>query len=683
MISFDIFDTLITRITLTPEGIFALTAEQVFSRHRDEKCGYEGCVQDFVHLRVAAEKNVRKRYQKLGKKEITYDSIYDVIEEAGVVSKTLLLELKDQEIKTEIEAAIKIQQNIELLKTYMSAGEKVVLISDMYLPKTVIKDILKKTVHEIADLPLYVSSDVDYVKSDGSLFSYVGKCENEEYSSWTHFGDNQKSDYIIPKMLGINVGTIHSFDNLKPILYYIQNSQSYQMNTQMELGIMNYLMERNNHVAQSQKIKDQNGFLTGVTVGGPLILPYVRWIIDDCKTRHIDNIYFLSRDGYILKKVADIILEREDTNIQTHYLYSSRKAWQKSDDALLIRYAEQNIDLDKRAALVDVQGTGYTVNCFINTLRKKHPFNPFVYYYSLDYIGIKLDYDIKSYSFENEDYVLEVLCRAPEDKTIGFKYENGVVIPLFEMSGVDWNSTGIISYLDGVCRYVEMMTKYCGLFKIEVKGHQLERLIKHFLLSIGDKKIDEFLGDMPFDYSTEYGEQFYAVPLSKKHAMDIYLKGNQGVIGGVRRKIALRRTSKEVRNEINNLNTPSYVLSAQEEEVLNSFISNNLDQNKQSISSCVIYGAGEYGRTVYRIFEKSKRYVVIAWTDMNYESFRNKGINVIPPYEIRELVYDMIIIAIKDRNTAENVKATLRLMTDDRIQIEIAEDLFSDKNISI
>ena len=41
----------------------------------------------------------------------------------------------------------------------------------------------------------------------------------------------------------------------------------------------------------------------------------------------IQKLFFIARDGYILKKIADILIEKYRYPIATVYLYGSRKAW--------------------------------------------------------------------------------------------------------------------------------------------------------------------------------------------------------------------------------------------------------------------------------------------------------------------------------------------------------------------
>ena len=83
--------------------------------------------------------------------------------------------------------------------------------------------------------------------------------------------------------------------------------------------------------AADKTANDKNGALKNnvpaqVTayVTAPVLFCYVCYILDSVKKNNINRIFFLSRDGYILKQIADIIIERKKLKIQTSYLYVSR-----------------------------------------------------------------------------------------------------------------------------------------------------------------------------------------------------------------------------------------------------------------------------------------------------------------------------------------------------------------------
>lgn len=57
---------------------------------------------------------------------------------------------------------------------------------------------------------------------------------------------------------------------------------------------------------------------------GPVIYDFVSWIIDEAKEREIKTLYFLARDGFVLKKAAELIITQKKIDIQCKYFYCSR-----------------------------------------------------------------------------------------------------------------------------------------------------------------------------------------------------------------------------------------------------------------------------------------------------------------------------------------------------------------------
>ena len=61
-------------------------------------------------------------------------------------------------------------------------------------------------------------------------------------------------------------------------------------------------------------------------VTAPVLFCYVGYVIESAVKLGIQRIYFLARDGYILKSIADVIIKKRELDIDTHYLYVSRYA---------------------------------------------------------------------------------------------------------------------------------------------------------------------------------------------------------------------------------------------------------------------------------------------------------------------------------------------------------------------
>lgn len=58
----------------------------------------------------------------------------------------------------------------------------------------------------------------------------------------------------------------------------------------------------------------------------PILTYYVWWVLREAKKRNIDRLYFLARDGSIMKKIAELLCEEFCIPISCRYLYVSRAA---------------------------------------------------------------------------------------------------------------------------------------------------------------------------------------------------------------------------------------------------------------------------------------------------------------------------------------------------------------------
>jgi hypothetical protein len=59
---------------------------------------------------------------------------------------------------------------------------------------------------------------------------------------------------------------------------------------------------------------------------GVFLLGFVKWIIEQASRDKIDRLYFLSRDGLIMKKAYDLLFEHYPGAPESHYLLCSRRA---------------------------------------------------------------------------------------------------------------------------------------------------------------------------------------------------------------------------------------------------------------------------------------------------------------------------------------------------------------------
>lgn len=294
VVSFDIFDTLIFRPFSEPADLFYFLGERFG-------------IPDFKRIRMEQEFLARKACQKeKGHMEIALAEIWSRIEtEVGIP--------KDQGM----EAECALEKQLCYANPYMkevyhhlkNMGKQIVLISDMYLPESFLKELLKACGY-IGYEKLYVSCGYGKSKADGGLY---GLCRQDyPKKSWIHIGDNFQSDVKMAKKYGFmayyypNINQkgnlFRSFD-LSPVI-----GSAYRgiVNSHLYNGLHAYSME----------------YEYGFVYGGLFVLGYCHFIHEYCRKNEINRLLFLTRDGDILKQAYDLIFPGEDTV----YAYWSRAA---------------------------------------------------------------------------------------------------------------------------------------------------------------------------------------------------------------------------------------------------------------------------------------------------------------------------------------------------------------------
>jgi len=187
VICFDIFDTLIERTVDKPSDIFCLVGAQILGReYKDEFC----------EARVLAEKRAREK-TKSG--EVTLDEVYMCLPEQYKKSDEYL---KTAEIEAELNHCV-IKKNMVGTYNYCVTSNKIVfLVSDMYLPKPVVSQIVQNC-GITGFKEIYVSNVYGCNKISGKLFEIVASENSLPKAEILHIGDSVKADFIGARKAGI------------------------------------------------------------------------------------------------------------------------------------------------------------------------------------------------------------------------------------------------------------------------------------------------------------------------------------------------------------------------------------------------------------------------------------------------------------------------------------------------
>ena len=329
--SFDIFDTLITRKVATPKGIFSLM-QQHLEENQDFSQDFR---ENFYDIRIDSERYARE-YSKSqgGSNEISFDDIYNQMQKTYFLSDESVKFLKELEINTEIENFIGIEQNINQIKDLINNGKRVVLISDMYYSSETLHKLLA-TVNSIFDkITIYVSSEYKTSKSEGTLYKIIQKNEKVSFKKWKHVGDNFNSDVKMAKHFGI---TTCFFDN-SFMPYERELMSAYSSNPDIQFMVGASKLTRLNKQKQNQ---DKYDF--GASYTAPILYNYVTDIVETAISKGFKTLYFIARDGYVPKVVADIIIQERNLPIKTKYIYGSRLAWRIPDEENYEYFIQMNL----------------------------------------------------------------------------------------------------------------------------------------------------------------------------------------------------------------------------------------------------------------------------------------------------------------------------------------------------
>lgn len=295
IITFDVFDTLLKRVFSTPEDLFRAVEEQFTD------------IDDFVKQRKKAEKKARQKCQF---REVNIDEIYAFLEPVYGLKQTK--KLKYIEIMTEINSAL---ANLDILPIYEKCkklGKTIFIISDMYLPGTIISKMLSHIGVTEYD-KLYVSCDYRKTKwENGALFECVLSENHLNPLKVLHIGDNKRADIEMSKEKGINAYQVEK--NIK--------KNRYDDNNDLQGKDKTSFRRLENYINATLPCEKSLAFCDGYEVFGPLLYQYIYWLKEYVRKYHIEKILFFARDGFVLQKAYNII----DPMMETEYFYASRRA---------------------------------------------------------------------------------------------------------------------------------------------------------------------------------------------------------------------------------------------------------------------------------------------------------------------------------------------------------------------
>jgi predicted HAD superfamily hydrolase len=323
-ISFDLFDTLIERPTLHPADLFNLMKYEI------EKT--VGVIQfDFKTIRQLAEKNAYKNARLKNQEEINFNKIYIEFKSLTNFSDKVIEHIKSIEKKYEYNYSLSKKIGLELLQYCLTKNKQILIISDTYFDKDFILQLLKKHNYKVNPSNIFLSSEIGFKKTSGLIYKFVLSSVFEPNNlsikdNWLHIGDNEISDIINAKALGIDTLYIASnIENYTNNIYFRKIFNKHKFNSHFHHNFLHGAMALKPYTFDQNRVFSSVDDL-GYWGFGPLVLGFTQWLIQKSIRDGVKNLYFLARDGKVMKDAYDKISKFYDNAPKSYYILASRKS---------------------------------------------------------------------------------------------------------------------------------------------------------------------------------------------------------------------------------------------------------------------------------------------------------------------------------------------------------------------
>lgn len=478
VISFDVFDTLIVRPFWDPRDLLIILDDYFHSIHPENK------LVEFSDIRLQAEEEKRRliKLQNPSWQDINLDEIYEYIyEEYGFPLETIN-KLKAKEIELELNFVQARKSVYELYKMAKTLGKRIIFVSDMYLPKSVIEEMLNKTGYRDYER-LYVSSEARVLKHTGDLFKLVQEEMEIDPDKILHMGDNWQSDvvmakksgwhsFFIPKTIDLLRNNLSDKDTGNSLKFFgtqvMSNWESFEFpqyfSTRCMLALVaNKIFDHPYPSFNADTDFNADPYYIGYYALGMHTFGLAHWLVRDAINKQYRTIHFMARDGHLPYQVYNILAEQIPGAPRSNYIYASRRSMLPS---LLVSHSKYGLD-----DLVSIRA--HTPKSILELFKDI----------------VKDDFD-EATVLEAQGIILT--------KHFSSKYEFKKFIDIFVQNCVD--STKLQQYIAKLRKYFEMIGEHDATFDLGYSAR-----IQTMLIDIIGHSCDAYFvhtsSDKPWNYS--------------------------------------------------------------------------------------------------------------------------------------------------------------------------------------
>lgn len=327
VVSFDVFDTLITRPVAHHGAVLDLVEARLARQLVDEALLQSVlAVGGYKRLRLDAGVRAMRKAQASGREEFEVPSLLEEMSELAGISREQAVTLFSHELAVERRLVLPRERGVQLLRAARAAGKRVILVSDTYFDKSFVLELLERAGISGFD-HLYVSSELGLLKKTGALFRKIRELEGS--ARFLHIGDNRVSDEQMSTREG------WTGRHLPAVFARYQDSPSVKrawarvdLRRSLSSSVLHGLVASRYGDTPARDGSDFDGdpVRLGFEAAGPMFLAFAMWVLRESERRGDEDIYFLARDGFLVKQIYDRLIAAGFRGPKSHYLLASRRS---------------------------------------------------------------------------------------------------------------------------------------------------------------------------------------------------------------------------------------------------------------------------------------------------------------------------------------------------------------------
>jgi FMN phosphatase YigB (HAD superfamily) len=321
-VSFDLFDTLLTRICLAPDAVHRFIGWAAARR-------YPGA-NDFPARRRAAEDALRREQHggDVGLDEIQARFARDA---GSGWSAEAIAFVAEQEVALDARTLRPRALMVEALDVARARGRRILVTSDSYLPRRAFDAMLDRFGLRARIDETYLSSERRARKDDGALWRLVAAAEP---GTLLHVGDNEQSDIQATADRGIRhfhvlgPATLFALRGLDP---GADADGTRPLGDDILLGPVAARLFDSPYLDTDvlpAPVLLSRPEEAGAVMFGPLLFAFIAWLARHPAVAQLDRLFFASREGWFLKRLYDAVRAASGrTDLPpSSYFHASRRA---------------------------------------------------------------------------------------------------------------------------------------------------------------------------------------------------------------------------------------------------------------------------------------------------------------------------------------------------------------------